>query len=174
MNFVCVNLCMMVLERFFLFVILISFYQCTPLPTTPPEDCDITFNEITDHDEYIFDGLLTACFNPNPNDLVLHDQEATVTFLSYEDDSLKFRLITASDVLESDTILTYSSFCFEGDDAPNSPDDELYIWIYNEIDTIGNFRRSLSRFAFYFDYGFFSDDCFPFGTDIHFQGFLKE
>ena len=158
--------------RYLLLFFLLSVFSCTPSPPPETNDCGITFFDIAMRENYLFKGFILACHYPDPKDLVLHEQEAEVNFLSYEDDSLRFRLVTESVLLTRDTIFTYTASCYEGDDDPNSPDDELFIWIYNDIDTIGNFRRSLSKFTFYFDLNIFDNDCFPFGTDIYFRGTL--
>lgn len=160
--------------RFLLLIFFLLVFGCIPLPPPENNDCNIDFFDIAMREDYLFEGTLLACHRPNPNDLVLHEQNAEVNFVSYENDILKFRLITESNLLSQDTTLAYSAFCYEGDDDPNSSDEELFIWVYNNIDTVGYFRRSLSKFSFYFDSDIFDDKCFSYSTDLYFSGILVD
>ena len=157
--------------RLSIIIAILSLSGCTQNQIV--NECDINFFEIANRNEYVFEGKISLCHYPNPNDLVLQIQDASVKFISYENKDLMFQLTTKSDFFENDTILIYKTFCFEGGDDLNSKDDQLFIWIFNDIDTVGYFVRSQLQFQFSFDYQKFNN-CYEFGMDAHFNGILKE
>lgn len=157
---------------FLLFAMLLLFVQCTKDTQKVNGECGIDFYNIALQDSYEFNGSLTLCHKPDPNYLALHIQDASVNFISYEKDTLAFQFSTSDDFFNIDTTFIYPSLCLEGDDDPDEEDDEFHIYIYNDVDTFGTFRRTTLQFNLYLDFEIFGEECFPNGADAYFTGKL--